>query len=236
MAGSSLAQAREDLVAANRILAREGILDAYGHVSIRHPDHPDRYIMSRARSPELVDDDDLFEFMLDGTPLQDMPAPYIERFIHGGVYEGRPEVTAVCHNHLMSILPFSISRDTRLRPVVHSARALARGDVPVWDIADESGTETDLLVRSMDQGRSLARALAGGLVALMRGHGSVVAGLDVQQVVQTCVGMDRNARVQLQALQLGGIIPLHDGETDQSNRRLSNDNRAWEYWKVRAGL
>ncbi|HLG69962.1 MAG TPA: class II aldolase/adducin family protein [Chloroflexota bacterium] len=234
---SSLAQAREDLVAANRILAHEGILDAYGHVSVRHPDHPDRYILSRARSPELVEDADLYEFSLDGTPLQEMASPaYIERYIHGAVYEARPEVMAVCHNHLISILPFSISTGTRLRPVIHSARALARGEVPVWDIADESGTATDLLVRNMIQGRSLARRLGDGMVALMRGHGSVVAGRDAQQVVQTCVGMDKNARVQLQALQLGGLIPLHDGECDQSGRALSNDNRAWEYWKRRAGL
>src|SRR5579864_6093637 len=102
---SSLAQIREDLVAANRILAREGILDAYGHVSARHPDHPDRYVMSRARSPELVEDADLYEFAIDGTPLQEMASPpYIERFIHGGVYESRPEIMAVCHNHLISIL------------------------------------------------------------------------------------------------------------------------------------
>jgi ribulose-5-phosphate 4-epimerase/fuculose-1-phosphate aldolase len=237
MTASSLEQAREDLVAANRILAHEGVLDAYGHVSVRHPEHADRYIMSRARSPELVDDSDLFEFAVDGTPLRDMPTPpYIERFIHGAVYEARPEVMAVCHNHLISILPFSISVDTKLRPVIHSGRSLARAEVPVWDIADESGTETDLLVRTMDQGRSLAKRLSDGAVALMRGHGSVVAGGNVTQVVQTCVSMDRNARVQLQALQLGGIIPLHPGEIAQAGRPLATDNRAWEYWKHRAGL
>ncbi len=237
MASSSLDQARADLVAANRILAREGILDAYGHVSIRHPEHPDRYILSRARSPELVEDADLIEFALDGTPLQELPSPaYIERYIHGAAYEAQPDVMAVCHNHLLSILPFSISTETRLRPVIHTGRVLARADIPVWDIADESGTETDLLVRNMTQGRSLAKVLDGGTIALMRGHGSVVAGKGIQEVVQACVGMDKNARVQLQAMQLGGVIPLHPGEIAQAGRQLANDNRAWEYWKRRAGV
>jgi ribulose-5-phosphate 4-epimerase/fuculose-1-phosphate aldolase len=233
---SALAEARQDLVAANRILAREGILDAYGHVSVRDPEHPDRYILSRARSPELVDDTDLFEFALDGTPLQEMSGPpYVERFIHGAVYEARPEVMAVCHNHLISILPFSISTDTKLRPVIHSGRSLGRAEVPVWDIAEESGPETDLLVRNMDQGRSLSRTLGDGAVALMRGHGSVVAGGSASQVVQACVSMDRNARVQMEALRLGGIVPLSEGEIAHAGRRLASDNRAWEYWKRRAG-
>ena len=233
---STLAEVRADLVAANRILAREGILDAYGHVSARHPDHPDRYILSRARSPELVEDADLYEFNLDGTPLQDMSGPpYVERFIHGAAYEARPEVMAVCHNHLMSVLPFSISTETRLRPVIHSGRSLGRAEIPVWDIAEESGTETDLLVRTMEQGRSLSRVLGGGAVALMRGHGSVVAGRHIPQVVQTCISMDRNARVQLEALRLGGMVPLHPGEFSDPNRQLASDNRAWEYWKRRAG-
>jgi ribulose-5-phosphate 4-epimerase/fuculose-1-phosphate aldolase len=233
---STLAEAKQDLVAANRILAHEGILDAYGHVSIRHPEHPDRYILSRARSPELVEEADLIEFALDGTPLEELPSPpYIERYIHGAAYEARPEVMAVCHNHLISILPFSISTDTKLRPVIHSGRSLGRAEVPVWDIAEESGPDTDLLVRSMDQGRSLSRVLGSGPVALMRGHGSVVAGSTVAQVVQACVSMDRNARVQMDALRLGGIIPLHPGEFAHFGRQLASDNRAWEYWKRRAG-
>ena len=234
---SALDEARQDLVAANRILAREGVLDAYGHVSVRHPDHPDRYILSRARSPELVEDADLVDFALDGTPLQEMSGPpYIERFIHGAAYEARPDVMAVCHNHLISILPFSISTDTRLRPVIHSGRALGEAEIRVWDIAQESGPDTDLLVRTMDQGRSLSRILGGGVVTLMRGHGSVVACASIAQVVQTCVSVDRNARVQMDAMRLGGIVPLHPGEVARAGQRLANDNRAWEYWKRRAGF
>jgi ribulose-5-phosphate 4-epimerase/fuculose-1-phosphate aldolase len=236
---SELSKAREDLVIANRVLANEGILDAFGHVSVRHPEHPDRYIMSWARSPELIEDSDLLEFALDGTVLsKDDRFPYLERFIHGAIYEARPDVCAVCHNHTLSILPFSISRNVRLRPVIHTAASLG-GEVPVWDIADEFGSATDLLVRDMEQGRSLSRALGQGPIALMRGHGSVVAGADLFGVIGTCIGMDKNAKAQLLAQQLGGdIVPLSQGEIEVVVQRTSGpaSARAWEYWKRRAGV
>src|SRR5205809_747999 len=134
--------ARRDLILANRILAREGILDTHGHVSLRHPQDPRRFIMAWARSPELIEDADLLEFRLDGELLEpsDKP-PYLERYIHAAIYEERPDAMAVCHNHMPSILPFSISRTARLRPVVHMAASLG-GEVPVWDIADEFGHNT----------------------------------------------------------------------------------------------
>ena len=210
---SGLATAREDLVAGNRILAHEGILDAFGHVSIRHPEHADRYLMSWARSPELIEDGDLIEFALDGTPLEDVGGrmPYLERFIHGAIYEARPDVMAVCHSHTASVLPFSISTEARLSPVIHTGAALG-GDVPVWNIADEFGSETDLLVRDMAQGRSLSRTLGSGPLTLMRGHGCAVTGASIFQMIMTCMSMDKNARVQLEAMRLGGVIPLSKGE------------------------
>jgi ribulose-5-phosphate 4-epimerase/fuculose-1-phosphate aldolase len=236
---SNLATAREELVIANRILAHEGILDAFGHVSIRHPEHADRYIMSWARSPELIEDEDLIVFALDGTPLEDVGGrlPYLERFIHGAIFEARPDVMAVCHSHTASILPFSISTDVRLRPVIHTGAAMG-GDVPVWNIADEFGDATDLLVRDMAQGRSLSRAVGNGPLALMRGHGCAVTGPSIFQMLMTCMSMDKNAKVQLEALRLGGIIPLSQGEI-QIHQRLSGSpsgQRAWEYWKRRAGF
>ena len=234
---SDLASVRKDLVIANRILANEGIIDAYGHVSVRHPDHPDRYIMAWSRSPELVEDEDLLEFQLDGTPVQPTDKTlYIERHIHGAVYEARPEVMAACHNHDLAILPFSISKDTKLQPVIHSGSVLG-GDVPVWNIADEFG-DTNFLVSNMPQGRSLAKVLGQGTAALMRAHGSVVAGRDVLEMVNACISMDKNAKVQLEAIRLGAYITLSPGELQARMGMLDSPTRfrAWEYWKRRAGF
>lgn len=203
---------RQQLVVANRILAHEGILDVFGHVSIRHPERADRFLMAWARAPELVEDADLLEFNLDGTLAQQTDrVPYLERFIHGAAYEARPDVMAVCHNHTASILPYGISRSVRLRPVIHTGAVLG-GEVPVWDIADEFGHDTNLLVINVAQGRSLARVVADGPLALMRGHGSVVVAPSVPGVVSACINMDKNARVQLQAMQLGEYVPLAPGE------------------------
>jgi HCOMODA/2-hydroxy-3-carboxy-muconic semialdehyde decarboxylase len=231
--------AREELVVANRILANEGILDAFGHVSIRHPDHADRFIMAWARAPELIEQDDLLEFQLDGSLAEKTErVPYLERFIHGALYEQRPDVMAVCHNHTESILPFSISRTARLQPVIHTGAVLG-GEVPVWNIADEFGSDTNLLVVTMEQGRSLARAVGAGRLALMRGHGSVVVGSTIPSVVSACMSMDKNARVQLQALQLGEVLPLAPGEIKREavpRGAPPLPDRAWELWVRRAGF
>jgi HCOMODA/2-hydroxy-3-carboxy-muconic semialdehyde decarboxylase len=247
MAGSNVAlmgnyeleAARRDLVMANRILAHEGILDAFGHVTVRHPHHADRFLMAWARAPELIEDGDLMEFSLDGTPLDTSGrTPYLERFIHGAVYEQRPDIIAVCHNHTLSILPFTISKTARLRPVIHTGAVLG-GEVPVWNIADEFGSSTNLLVTTMDQARSLARTLGRRRLALMRGHGSVVVGADIPAVVTACTAMDKNAQVQLQAMQLGEFIPLAPGEIDRPWVAAGEPplpDRAWEAYVRRAGL
>src|SRR5579859_398262 len=198
----SLEDVRRDLVLANRILAHEGILDAFGHISVRHPQDASRFILSWARAPELVESDDLMEFGPDGEVVSGSKFPYLERYIHAAIYERQPQTMAVCHNHTASILPFSISKSARLRPVIHTAAVLG-GEAPVWDIADEFGAATNLLVINMEQGRSLARTLGQGRLALMRGHGSVVVGESVPAMVQACMGMDKNAKVQQAALQLG---------------------------------
>jgi len=234
-----LQTARGDLVKGNRILAHEGILDAFGHVTVRHPERGDRFLMSWARAPELIEDADLLEFTLDGDPVAGSArVPYLERFIHAAIYAQRPEVMSICHNHTLSILPFSISKTARLRPVLHTAAVLG-GEVPVWDIADEFGAATNLLVVNMDQGRSLARTLGQGRLALMRGHGSVVVGPDVPGVVSACMNMDKNARVQLAAMQLGELIPLAPGEITRpwvAAGQPALPDRAWEALLRRAGF
>src|SRR5260370_5626496 len=140
-----LATAHRQLVMANRILANEGILDAFGHITVRHPEQADRFIMAWARAPELVEDADLLEFTLDGTVIDaGGRVPYLERSIHGAVYEQRPEVMAVCHNHTLSILPFSISKTARLRPVIHTGAVLG-GQGAGWDIAEAFRSKTHML-------------------------------------------------------------------------------------------
>lgn len=221
-----------ELVHANRILGNEEILDAYGHVSMRDPDVTGSFVMSVARAPGLVSPTDLVNFSIDsGEPLDRDDRPiYIERFIHAAIYAARPDVNAICHNHALSILPFSISPTNPLRSVIHVGRFMG-GKVPVWDIADDFGPDTSLLVRCLDHAQSLTRALGGRDVALMRGHGSVVVAQDLHELVERCVDMDRNARVQLAAHSLGQYQPLHEGECKYVIERLSRgDDRAWNYF------
>src|SRR5882762_797965 len=164
----------QDLVIANRILAKEDVVDAYGHVSVRHPDNPKRFFISRSLAPELIEKGDIVELDLAGQPLKDEKRSlYLERFIHAAIYEMRPEVNAVVHAHAEDILPFGIAKATPLKPVIHSGSFIGM-EVPVWDIRDKFG-DTNLLVTNMPQGLDLARTLGGNNVALMRGHGFVAA-------------------------------------------------------------
>jgi HCOMODA/2-hydroxy-3-carboxy-muconic semialdehyde decarboxylase len=234
---SDLTQAIRDIVVANRILANEGVVDAYGHVSMRHPNEPNRYLMSCSRSPELVTEKDIMEFMLDGTPLRgDTRIPYVERHIHGGIYEKRPDIHACVHSHAEDVLPFGIA-PTPLRPVIHSGGFMGAA-APIWDIREKFG-DTTLLVTNMDQGRDLAVALGNGCVTLMRGHGFAAAGVTLSDVVRISVYLPKNARVQQKAMALGGPVFLSPGEVEK--RRAINSvgpetARAWEYWATRAGV
>ncbi len=229
-----------DLVIANRILAHEEVVDAYGHVSVRHPDRPDRFFLARSLAPELVTLDDIVEFTLDGQPVgQESRALYLERFIHGGIFEARPNVMAVVHAHAEDILPFGIVSATPLRPVIHSGSFLG-AHVPIWDIADKFG-DTNLLVTNIEQARDLAKCLAGWNVVLMRGHGFAAAARSLIEVVRMAVFLPRNARALLKAHQLGGQIKyLSQGEIDARNRGYGPYStetwRAWEYWANKAGV
>jgi HCOMODA/2-hydroxy-3-carboxy-muconic semialdehyde decarboxylase len=220
-----------DLVLANRILANEGVVDAFGHVSIRHPDDPSRFIIARAIGPELVTVEDLQVFALDGEQAGGNPdRPYAERVIHGAIYEARPDVMAVCHNHAPSVIPFSVT-GVPLRPIAHVAAAIG-AEIPVWDIADQFG-ETDMLVRTMDQARSLAKVLGSRTVSLMRGHGSVVAAPSVRAVTSACVYLERNAQLLLQALTLGAVRYLSEGEVERAAETAFASlalDRTWTTW------
>jgi HCOMODA/2-hydroxy-3-carboxy-muconic semialdehyde decarboxylase len=228
-----------DLVVANRILARENVVDAYGHVSVRHPDDPQRFLLATSVAPEMVEEDHIVAFNLDCTPVRHDGRPlYHERFIHGGIYEARPDVQAVVHAHAEDVLSFSIST-TALRPVIHSGSFMG-AHVPVWDMADRFGPDTNMLVTNMEQARDLARCLGSNNVALMRGHGFSAAARSLIEVVRMAVYIPRNARVQMNALRLGGEIrPLHDGEIaarDLGYKPYSLETRrAWRYWAHKAG-
>ena len=225
-----------DLVVANRILANERVVDAYGHVSVRHPENPDHYLMSCSRSPELVQRSDIMEFRLDGMPVgDDRRTAYLERFIHGAAYESNPETIAVVHSHAEEVLPFTISAQ-KLMPVIHSA-GLMGPVAPVWDIADKFG-DTTLLVVNMNQGRDLAANLMKDRVVLMRGHGFSATGRSLSEVVRVSVMLPRNARVLTTALQFGGVKALSKAEVSL-RQQMDPDGkefyRAWEYWASRAG-
>jgi ribulose-5-phosphate 4-epimerase/fuculose-1-phosphate aldolase len=229
------AQALDELVTANRILAREGVVDSFGHVSIRHSDRPDRYILSRARAPECIEAEDLMEFTCDGTAVD--PAgrkPYAERYIHGAVYQARPDVQAVVHHHSPSVIPFSVTA-AWLSPVMHMCAGIGTR-IPVWDSRTAFG-DTNLLVTNMDMARDLAAALGHRPVILMRGHGCVVAGASLREVVFNSIYLQLNADLQMKASALGDITFLSDGEIAAVLRTRGSFTfeRAWEYWCRRAG-
>jgi len=228
-----------DLVIANRILANEDVVDAYGHVSVRHPDDPSRFFLARSLAPEFITPADIMEFTLDGEPVKKGPAPYLERFIHGGIFEARPDVMAVVHAHAEDILAFSLTDGTPLKPVIHSGSFIG-SNVPVWDIADNFG-DTNLLVANVAQGQDLAKCLGNNNVALMRGHGFAAAARSLIEVVRMSVYLPRNARAQWRARQLGGDVKyLSQGEIDARNRGYSPYSvetwRAWHYWANKAGV
>jgi ribulose-5-phosphate 4-epimerase/fuculose-1-phosphate aldolase len=229
-----------ELVIANRILAREEVVDAYGHVSVRHPDNPERFFLSHSLAPAFVQSSDILEFDLEGRPVgNDRRTPYLERFIHGAIYEVRPDVVAVVHAHAEAPLPFGIA-PAKLMPVIHSG-AFIGAQVPVWDIARRFGDKTNLLVTNVAQGRDLAKSLAKNNVVLMRGHGFAAAAHSLIDVVRMSVYLPRNARVQQKAMQLGKVKPLSKGEIQARTGGTGykpdspETQRAWRYWAERAG-
>jgi HCOMODA/2-hydroxy-3-carboxy-muconic semialdehyde decarboxylase len=223
----------DDLVSANRILADQGVLDAYGHVSIRHPTNPNRYLVSRAMSPANVTAADIMEFDLDSNPVDPRGRSlFLERFIHGEIYKARPDVNAVIHSHSPGVIPFGIT-NVPMRPVMHTAAFLHVG-VPVFEIRDAGGV-TDLLVRNGALAKALAATLGSKPVALMRGHGDVVVGPNVKRATIRAVYTEVNARLQTIALGLGGPINYVSPEEGAlRDKNPGEEGRAWDGWKDKA--
>jgi ribulose-5-phosphate 4-epimerase/fuculose-1-phosphate aldolase len=221
----------DDQVAANRILAGLAVLDGFGHVSVRHPDRPDRYLLSRSLAPELVTAADVMTFDLASNAQDgDERTPYLERFIHGEIYARRPDVHAVVHSHSASVVPFAASSQ-RLRPIYHMSGFLRSG-APVFEIRTHFGM-TDMLVRNNAQGADLAAVIDDSAVVLMRGHGFCTVGETVPVAVYRAYYTQTNAALQQQAIALGGTVAYLDPEeamrADETNRRVIT--RPWELWK-----
>ena len=233
----SLVQARHDLAIANRIVSHEGIIDAFGHVSMRHPTKPDRYLISRSRSPEVVEASDIYEYTLDSEPVTPLPKGirgYGELVIHGEIYKARRDVNAVAHHHGMAFLPFC-NTGTEIKALYHMGAQIGT-KVPFWDSRDEFG-DTCLLVIKPEEGRSLAKALGPHWLVLMRRHGVTVAAKTLQNLVFRTIYSYRNAELQLLTRAQGvALSPLTPGEAKMAmdrNLEARPQARAWEYWSVR---
>jgi HCOMODA/2-hydroxy-3-carboxy-muconic semialdehyde decarboxylase len=224
----------DDLVAANRILYDQGVVDGFGHVSVRHNLDPNRYLLSRSMAPALVTRDDIVEYDLDSNPVDAKGrTSYLERFIHGEIYKARPDVIAVVHSHSPGILPFA-DTDVRLMPMNHIAGFLGTG-APVFDIRSAGGPATDMLIRDPSLGRALAASLGRNAILLMRGHGSVATAQSVRHVVFRAVYTEVNAKVQAEAMKLGKPYFLNAREAAAAMK--TNDglvDRPWALWKQRA--
>jgi ribulose-5-phosphate 4-epimerase/fuculose-1-phosphate aldolase len=224
----------EDLAYANRILYDQGVLDAYGHISVRHDKNPSRFLLARNMAPALVTPADILEHDMQGEPVNlGNRRPYLERFLHAGIYRARRDVIAIVHSHSPSVIPFGAT-GTNLRPISHMAGFLGAG-TPIFEIRDVGGI-TDMLISNNPLADGLAKVLGDGPVALMRGHGSVVVANSIQLAVWRAVYTEMNARVQAQAANLGPINFLTPEEGEKAAAR--NDGtitRPWELWKTRIG-
>lgn len=224
----------EDLVVANRILALHGVLDAYGHVSVRSDVHRGCFVMSRSRAPALVSQADLILYDMDSEAAAgDSRKGFVERYIHGQIYRARPDVQAVVHSHSPSVIPFGVSR-TKLRPVYHMGAFLSIG-VPVFDIR-RVRKHNDLLVRDNGLGRALARSLGHATCVLMRGHGMTVVGASIPEAVYRAMYAEMNARLQLQTRFLDGPIRfLSASEGRIATKSIAETvERPWLLWKTEA--
>ncbi len=224
-----------DIVLAGRILSAEGVIDSFGHVSARHPARPDQFLMPRVRAAELVMAEDILTFDLDGVPQPETTQRiFAERVIHSCIYRARPDVMAVCHHHAPAMMPYCVT-GVPLVPVFHLGATMGV-EVAFWDSQDEFG-DTNLLVSTEEQGRSLAQALGQRWTVLMRGHGTTVAGRSVRELVFRCIYGMRNAEVQRAAAALGTPKPLTRAEAlaaEEFNLKPFAMDRAWEQWARRA--
>ena len=226
----------EDLVAANRILYDQGVVDGFGHVSVRHDRNPAHFLLARSMAPGLVTADDLVEHDPEGEAVRpDGRVLYLERYIHSEIYKAHPQVQAVVHSHSPAVIPFGVTK-ARLQPIFHLSSFLAMG-APVFEIRNAGGPATDMLIRTPALGAALAQSLGAAPVALMRGHGDVVVGRSLREVVFRAVYTEVNARLEAEALRLGGgeVAFLNDREAANATETNAGViNRAWELWKAKA--
>jgi ribulose-5-phosphate 4-epimerase/fuculose-1-phosphate aldolase len=228
----------QDLIIANRIIANEGIVDAFGHVSIRDPRNPNRYIQTRSVAPYLVTEKDVLVFDLDSNPVDPTVkcGCYLERFIHGEIYKVRPDVKAVIHTHSATVVPFSNVPRSPLKPMLHSAAFLAESGPPIFDIRKDFGA-TNMLVEKPAHGKALAKVLGKSAVVLMRGHGDTVVGETLKVAVWRAYYTEVNARMMIAAKTLGEpVITLNAEEsriTDEHMRGSVSISRAWDMWRLR---
>lgn len=231
----------DDLVAANHILYRQGVLDGFGHVSVRDPDNPGRFLMSRALAPGRVGKDDIMAFDLDAQPIDGKDRPiYSERFIHAEIYRARADVNAVVHSHSPSVIPFSVTT-TPLKAIASTAAFLCAG-APVFEIRNAAGM-TNLLISTGAIGKALAQTLGANAVALLRGHGDVVVGPELRVAVSRAIYTEIDARLELQAVTLGGPInylaPEECAKIDANRSGIARGSehgtdRIWGMWMEEA--
>ena len=226
-----VSQAAGELALANRILALQKIVDAFGHVSQRSPDNPEQFLLARNMAPGSVTARDILTFDADGAPVRpDGPPVYLERFIHAEIYRARPDVMSVVHSHSPAVLPLSVTRGVSLRCVCHMAGFIGTG-APVFEIRDVEGDGTDLLIRSNRTGAALAECLGGGAVVLMRGHGSTTVGASLRQAVFRAVYAEANARIQCEAMKLGAVEYLTAAEAAAASAASDTQlARPWALW------
>jgi HCOMODA/2-hydroxy-3-carboxy-muconic semialdehyde decarboxylase len=225
----------EDLVVANHILFDQGVVDAFGHISVRHDKRPDRFLLARNMAPGSVTADDIIEFALDGQPVNAHGRKvYLERFIHGEIFRRRPDVVSVVHSHSHSIVPLSVVKGVKLRALFHMAGFIGQ-DTPVFEIRETAGDATDLLISDNALGQALAQKFDGADIVLMRGHGSTVVGGSIPQAVYRAVYAELNARYQLEAGRLGEISFLTEAEGRACVDRVEGQvQRPWDLWKAQA--
>ena len=218
---------------ANHILYDQGIVDGFGHVSQRDPGNPDQFLLSRNMAPALVRPADVLSFDLQGeVTVADGARVFVERFIHAAIYRLRPDVNAVIHSHAPALLPFGTVPGLELCPICHMSGFIRRG-TPIHDIRDDLGPVSDMLIRSLELGESLAHALGDHALVLMRGHGMTVVGTSLEQAVYRAIYTEVNARIQFAASQSGTSNFLTELEAEASDAaNQSQLGRAWEFWAL----
>jgi ribulose-5-phosphate 4-epimerase/fuculose-1-phosphate aldolase len=225
----------KDLVAANRILANHDVLDGYGHISVRDNRNHDHFLMARSLAPELVTSDDILEYDLDAVAINlNGRSQYGERYIHAAIYKARPDVMAIVHSHTPAVIPFGVS-SVKMRPVYHLAGFIGKG-LPVFDIREPFGI-TQMLVNTAPRAQALAQKLGDSAAVLMRGHGIAVTGTSLPIVVGRSIYIDVNARIQLQAINLGGTVTYLDPDEArlvQEDGENAGYRRSWEVWQRQA--